>query len=624
MLNGALGMIQRKFILTYLHRRFFQSYSQMLSNSWKAQVTQQMGQLQAAVSALLEKDRLPDLAQFQPQSHDPSVAPSEPLHDAPSTSESNVADIAPVDPAAGSQSPNPYDDETRLVPAPMNNLYELAKVSGTRQAALTTSSDVNDSSEDLVSKGILSEQKARQMFDLYSGLHSQLLWGGVIFPYEDLESVRKASVLLSTAILTVAVLHTPGQEETLQRCYNVFIALVSSSSITRHHNLHDVRGLCLGAFHLPNLSWRLSGQAARIAAEMNIHQSFHKLRNGDTRHVERLRLWYALYICNHQVSIAFGRPSAMQDDEAVRNVQLLLDGHDTYTLPGDVRLAAHVTLYPIMSQAYYEFGSDPNQILNEEELGRLRTLNIAIEQWRARWQPKSADSDTVGAYPSQSLILYYHFARFHLNSLAFRGLRWPSSQSLGSNRREAAMAAIQAAMNTLVHVVSEPDIRRALYGVPIFTHTMVAFCATFLLKMASMWDRGDDLISRTLSLGFNVREVISLAGRSADLLAEVANGVSEKHVMKHIMAGIRSLLQRVIAEQNPSNDQQTATAQPNYYGNAPDDSFAVDFATQQFGGGADEIIYNMDVDSLAALLEFEVGEASLNPLAGGLHPNGMG
>ena len=587
---------------------------------WKAQVTARIDRLQAVVSALSQEVGQPDLSKFKAHNQAASAPSAESIHDSMSATGSN---IAPIDPEAGNRSPNQYDDEPSLVLAPMNNLYELTKASGSSHAGLTAHADTIDSANDLISQGILSEVQALQLFNLYANLHGQLLWGGVIFPYKTLDAVRKASVLLSTSILTIAVLHTPGQEQTLQRCYNAFVTLIGSSSITYHHNLHDVRGLCLGAFHLPNLSWRLSGQAARIAAEMNIHQSFHKLRNGDSRHAERVRLWYALYICNHQASIAFGRPSAMQEDDAVQNVELFLDGPHAYTLPGDTRLTAHVSLYRIISQAYHEFGSDPNQVLSDDNLGRLRALNIAIDQWRLKWQPRSADDTKTGAYPVQSLVLYYHFARFHINSLAFRGLRWPSSESLGSNRREAAMATISAAMNTLVHVAAEPDIRKALYGVPLFTHTMIAFCATFLLKMASMWGRGGDVISQTLSLGFNVREVISLAERSTNLLAEVASGLSEKHVTKHIVAGIRGLLQRVMAEHDLGDDKRMdSTHQGDFYMNVPDDSVAMEFAAQQVGVGADEMIYNMDFDSLAALLEYGGGDTVLHPLTNEMNTDG--
>ncbi|KAK7216451.1 hypothetical protein V2G26_004454 [Clonostachys chloroleuca] len=523
--------------------------------------------------------------------------------------------VGPTNPGASHRSSDRDDDESSLVPAPMNNLYDLAKASSTDRSAPTTYTDTASSSDDLISQGILSEAQARQLFDKYMNLQNQLLWGGVIFPYSTLESMREASVLLSTSILTVAVLHTPGQEETLQRCYNAFIALISNSSIVRNHNLHDVRGLCLGAFHLPNLSWRLSGQAARIAAEMNIHQSFYKLRNGDIRHAERVRMWYALYICNHQVSIAFGRPSAMQDDDAVQGVDLFLDGPYPYALPGDTRLIAHVSLYRIIHLASSEFGSDPNAIVDEARLGRLRSLNIAIDQWRCKWEPRLEQCDRTGSYPLQSLVLYYHFARFHLNSLAFRGLRWPSYQTLGSNRREAAMATISAAMNTLVHVSAEADIRKALRGVPLFTHTMVAFCATFLLKMASMWHRGEDIVSSTLSLGFNVREVFALVGRSADLLAEVGSDLSEKHVAKHIVAGIRRLLQQVETKASFDNHWELESQDVNYDGDPSYDSIAVDFAAQQVGVRANELIYNMDVDSLAALLEYGGGETFFTSLA---------
>lgn len=64
--------------------------------------------------------------------------------------------------------------------------------------------------------------------------------------------------------------------------------------------------------------------------------------------------------------------------------------------------------------------------------------------------------------------------------------------------------------------------------------------------------------------------------------------------------------------------------QLDYYINVLDNSVVVDFVIQQFGGGVDEIIYNMDVDSLVVLLEYGVGEIFLNFLVNGLNYNGMG
>jgi hypothetical protein len=559
--------------------------------------------LQSAVAALLQRDNLPDLSNFangeRPLHLANSTSPADSANGNLSTTESVIAPIDMTEPSTDRQA-----DDPGLVQAPMSNLYELTRAlkSSNAEANALQNAAIE---QDLISRGILTIDRGEQLFGRFMKNHHQLLWGGIIIPYKTLDEVRRASVLLSTAIFTVASLHSPGGggPGTLQRCYDTFVSLVSSTSLSRNHNLDDVRALCLGAFYLPNLSWRLSGQAARMAAEMNIHQSFSKLMNGDMRHAERVRLWYALFVCDRHFSIAYGRPSAMNDDAAIKGVERFIAS--PASVSGDVRISAQVALFRILSEAYMEFGSDQNQPLSEKDLEKLRMFNIEIDQWRLLWQPRSLDSPGIGSYPSKGVVLYYHFARFQLNSLALRGVRWPTNEPLWLNRREAAMAAISAAVSTLICILSEGDIRKALNGVPLFTHTMVAFCATFLLKIAGIWSRGGDALSQALGLGFNLSEVVSLTRRSADLLSEVAEDVSEKHMTRLIVAGIRELLQRVNLPDGGSTNEDTighdrgGTSMPRMETGA-----AADFATEQMGDGVHGMIYNMDLDSLAGLLEY--------------------
>ncbi|KAK1763677.1 hypothetical protein QBC33DRAFT_548927 [Phialemonium atrogriseum] len=513
-------------------------------------------------------------------------------------------------------SPERQHEDPGLVPAPMGSLYELTKVANLRNATTSLVPQVTPPEEDIISRGIIPIAEGDHLFALYLKNHHQLLWGGVLFPYRTLDAVRRASALLSTAVLTVAALHTPDRAEVLQLCYDSFVTLVSNSFLSRRHNIDDIRALCLAAFFLPNLSWRLSGQAVRMAAEMNIHQSFQKLVNGDVSHRERVRLWYALYICDRHFSIAYGRPSAMHGDAAIFGVEKFIQSPSAEA--GDIRLSAQVALFKILTEAYLEYGSDQNQALSEQDLERLRTFNIAIEQWRLLWQPRSLDSVSIGSYPSKGVVLYYHFARFQLNSLALRGVRWPSIEPLSPNRREAAMAAISAAMNTLMDILGESDLKRALNGVPLFTHAMVAFCATFLLKMAAMWGfGGDDLLSQGMGLGFSLDGVLRLAHRSADLLSEVAEKVSEKHLTRVIVAGIRELIQRVTVSSAQWADMNRGDTDDHHVPlrmesqGGPADS-AVDSVAGQAGNDVQEMICNMDLNTLVGFLEFDSGETFLS------------
>jgi hypothetical protein len=458
-------------------------------------------------------------------------------------------------------------EESGLVTAPMRSLYDLTRIRNLRSSARwKPNPNSNSVEEDFIAQGIVSLLEAEDLFRRYMQDIRLYLWAGVLFPYDSLEAVRRQSTLLTAAVLTISALHTPGRDEALQKCYNIFVSLVYSAFLARPQNLDDIRALALAAFYLSNLSWKLAGLAVRNAVEMNLHMSYQKLMRGNEDQRDNVRLWYALYVCDKQFSIAYGRPSIVHEDIAIKNIEHFLDSPKT--TPGDIRLGAQVTLFKILTEAYIAYGSDPEQPLTEADFQQLRLFNFAIEQWRLAWQARSADSPSIGSYPSKGVVLYYHFARFQLNSLALRALPPPSaatSESLSYDRREAANIAITAATSTLTLIFEEPDLRKAMTAVPIFTHTMVAFCATFLLKMAKTWGGMAQVQSPEwatepvgLGLNFNINQVLSLSRRSSSFLAKVAENLNEKHITTHIVQGINDLLKRLDVAGTPSGSAMQA------------------------------------------------------------------
>jgi hypothetical protein len=441
------------------------------------------------------------------------------------------------------------DEQSELVPAPMRSLYDLTRIRNLR-SNIRRISDIHFIENDFIGQGIISQSEAENLFNWYMENVYQLLWAGMLVPHHTLQAARRHSTLLTAAVLTIAAMHAPGRGEALQKCYNVFVTLTYSTLLSRVNSLDDIRALCLAAFYLSNLSYKLSGLAVRHAIEMNLHQSYHKLTRGHASHRDAVRLWYAVYVCERQFSIAYGRPPLLHEDLATRNIESFLSHPSTQ--PGDIRLCAQVALFKILTEAYQTFGADPDAPLTEPDFQQLRMFNFAVEQWRLLWQPRSADSPPIGSYPSKGIVLYYHFARFQLNSLALRALPPPSaatSETLSYDRREAANIAIAAATSTLTLIFEEPDLRRAMTAVPIFTHTLIAFCATFLLKMAKTWGAVAQVASPEwaegpvgLGLNFNIGQVLSLSRRSAGFLAKVSESLSEKHLTRHIARGIRELL----------------------------------------------------------------------------------
>jgi hypothetical protein len=452
------------------------------------------------------------------------------------------------------------DDSTNLVPAPMRSLYDLTRIRNLRNI-VGRKPNAHVVEEDFIAQGIITLGEAEDLFARYMANIHQMLWAGMLCPHHTLAAVRRNSTLLTAAVLTTSAMLTPGKDDALQKCYNIFVSLAYSTCLSRVNNVDDIRALVLASFYVPNLSWKLSGIAVRNAVEMNMHQSYQKLMRGHTDQRDNVRMWYALYVCEHQFSIAYGRPPLVHPDAAIENIERFLDS--PHATPGEVRLCAQVALFKILTEAYLAYGSDPEQPLTDLDFQRLRMFNFAIEQWRLAWQARCTDSTSLGSYPSKGIVLYYHFARFQLNSLALRALPAPSarsSESLSYDRREAANIAISAATSTLTLIFEEPDLRRALPGVPIFTHAMVAFCVTFLLKMAKTWGGVAQAASPEwttepvgLGLNFNIGQVLSLSRRSANLLAKVAESLNEKHLTRHIVAGIRDLLKHFDAVEAPRN-----------------------------------------------------------------------
>jgi hypothetical protein len=147
-------------------------------------------------------------------------------------------------------------DSYALVDAPMRSLYEVTKLRNLRS---NPRGHVDPSKgtllqEDFISRGKISESEAGELFGIFSRSLNHYLWGGVALVYQDLASVRRSSSLLLAAILTVTALHVPGKTAIFDVCYSEFLGLVCDSMLDRFHTLDGIRGLCIGAFWLSDVS----------------------------------------------------------------------------------------------------------------------------------------------------------------------------------------------------------------------------------------------------------------------------------------------------------------------------------------------------------------------------------
>ncbi|KAK0123655.1 hypothetical protein ONS95_008667 [Cadophora gregata] len=492
---------------------------------WKDAATAQASRLEAAMSDVLRHLRLPNLGKYG--SGNRPLVTSRPVETAEPTREN---------------SREPDLDGGRIVSAPTDALYEVTRIRTLRtdQPCETLQKD-NLLESDFIARGVLGLDVAESLFESFNHTMNQLLWGGVVMKHSTLESARRSSSLLSAAILTVAALHIPGRSGALEACYEEYTSLVEKATIKRRCTMDDIRGLCIGAFWLPDLSWRLSGLAVRLGVEMGLHQSLLRISRGKSDSYERPQLWLLLYVCDHQFSTTYGRPPMIYEDAAITGFEAFLQ-YPT-TIPGDVRLMSQVALFILHSTMFRRFGTDNDQPVIEDDFEHLRQYNIQLDQWRNTWAPRCVSNQYVHSYPSKGVTLHYYFAKFQFNSLALRAMCPESVAALSTSRKESANLAISSAISTLSFVLDEPDIRNNIIGVPLFAHTMLTFSAVFLLKVTLKWRASPTQSvsdSPLAGLCINPDAVEDLVGRVISLFQHAVS--SEKHLTKHIAGGLSKML----------------------------------------------------------------------------------
>ncbi|KAI0154895.1 hypothetical protein GGR57DRAFT_99633 [Xylariaceae sp. FL1272] len=524
-------------------------------SAWKAQAQATIDQLRAAVDQLLQHSNLPGLTQYDGKLSS--------LH-----ADSDAANASPSD-APGSAnftsegaSVDQKQDDFDLVPLAMNNIYSLADSSSSRLIRLDPAPGLNG--PDFISRGVVQLAEAEFLFDHFRDRINPILWDGILCSHQSLNEARQSSSLLVATVLTVAALHIPSREKALHATYDAFISLMRASCMLHTRNLDDIRALCIGSFYLTSLSWSLCSRAVRVAGEVNLHKSSLQFSRGSLESYERVRLWYALYVCDHQFALAYGRPPMMQEDSAIRNVdKLLTSGLCTN---GDRILVAQVKLFRILAGAYFMYGCDPDLELGGQDYEMLQSFSISVDQWRFEQVPKRNDMSSAPERPmsSKETALYYHLARFQLNSMSLRGISARTENNnprsyMNWDRQEAANNAITAATSTVRLIVEDSDLRKSLKCQPIFAHAMIAVCASFLLKMAVVFGepstRSDPVLylPRDLAkygLNFHTKNALTNVESLIGMLSLVAENTSQRHVIQQVVTGLKELLQRFCTSGN--------------------------------------------------------------------------
>lgn len=403
---------------------------------------------------------------------------------------------------------------------------------------------------------VLSLEEAKTLFQYFDTNISQQLFGFEIKSF-SVEHIWETSPILICAICTIASMHYPDerisskQKLLVKHLHRFCTELLFKRPRTQQQGFNTIVALVLCSFWLSD-SQRFTGLALQLAKEMKLNDPHRSNTPDDSlSEKDRLKLWYLLYILDGQQSMTFNRQSILSsDDYTLRNSRQLLlsdqspksikneeekteDNNDQNQVATRSNGAPNFTDLRLVSQVEY------NQALNEAFKGNAWDLispnafgipsksNLELDKWMVSWTVLLAPMNNGSVWLSKSTLIYYNFAKMHINSSIIRRLQvesdddsvvfpnWDNYDNVIESHKNATIkdtpheadsedeeddfisnqeiitqdetilnlnVAVNAAQMVLNLVLNDPDILNNLKYVPVHIHIMLYYAALLLVN----------------------------------------------------------------------------------------------------------------------------------------------
>ncbi|EJD03687.1 uncharacterized protein FOMMEDRAFT_120845 [Fomitiporia mediterranea MF3/22] len=372
---------------------------------------------------------------------------------------------------------------------------------------------------DVVTKKIISEGEARDLFKIYYAGCSTFL---PVFDinYDTYESLHERSPFAFDAICMVAAKvrdggGPPGEQylKCLEECQTISCATLFAP-VTRQE---AVQAMILVSGWSDN-GWLSGGHAVRMAAELSMHQAWPKLMKRieagkattsaeDRKLITASRIWFCLYLFEHQMSYGTGRPAILKDDESIWGSRLLLK--HPLAIQDDMRLCSTLELMAIRERIHNKLS--PDHPLNDQTFEVLREADAEFRNWFATWDSAFSQKYEDAAFYRQSLQIQQLLAELFHNAFALRDIEVPEDvEGMHPYLKQLAQDSLAIAQQALTITISSSSYREGLKYAVHYTHATATFTASFLLRLARIFPDQCD-----------IEHIRGLVQRLIDVLSEI-------------------------------------------------------------------------------------------------------
>lgn len=377
---------------------------------------------------------------------------------------------------------------------------------------------------DAVELGIVTEEEGRELMSIYySGSSNFIPCYDPCYDTWDSLKIRSPFSITTIVMVGARVRDGGGPVSDVQR-----LSLEHAQKIAQGTMFNPVARVeavqamsTLAAFS--GNGWLPGGHAVRMALDIGINKSYIKLLRsgmGKGKTPEELeeerplvvhsRVWFCLYLMEHQMAYGMGRPAILREDESIHQCRRLLE--HPLSITSDARLVSTVELTALRAPLHIELTASPDLPIEPSTLTRLKQANHEFDSWERYWDRVLSDrfGKARGDFYRESLVIQRQYAELFVNSQLLRGIREPSDVvSMPDEKRALAIRAMRNAQTVLEVCLKGQNYRNGLRYAVHYTHVCAAFAASFLIRIAR-------LFPQELNLKKTAKDVEELAGILAE------------------------------------------------------------------------------------------------------------
>ncbi|KAF2151564.1 hypothetical protein K461DRAFT_226870 [Myriangium duriaei CBS 260.36] len=296
----------------------------------------------------------------------------------------------------------------------------------------------------------------------------------------ELANIRARSPLLIASICATSA-YCAGTSD-YSKCLAALKSEVSQSLFDGKYNFDDVLAFCVGALWLRDISATLHGLSVQVSGQLDLHRCITKMPHTDIACYNRTRLYFLVFLCDHQCSLVYGRPPMTSEFRSLKEPAIFLQSE--FVNPRDLFLMSQVELWSITRKIFETFGADVKNMAPSQRLWDMWHLRDAMNEWH-RMSINAFDlNDGTMTMRRQLLDFYLYSGKLYLLTHIFRGQTFVDAQSASTDIHDLACDAFEAAISLVKIVIDWQDPDDWLNRIPSYFITMVAFACLCLIRIA--------------------------------------------------------------------------------------------------------------------------------------------